>query len=177
MWRDEPKLNSQSWKIQKSNWLSKSLALIHLLKQENVGDWNGWTLALALVIPYNPNWGAKICWLMVREVRSNRFLWKTLWNSLEPFHLHFSLPFKSLKFVINHNQDTTIDGPDSTFLYSKILSRLARGHSPMSHRTAAILPGRISSLTSYWKVQIFCEASIIFRNSSFLFTTCGLQYK
>lgn len=83
MWRDEPKLSSQSWKIQKWNWLSKSLTLIHLLKQENVGDWNGWTLALVLVIPYNKNWGVKICWLMVRDVRGTGFFGKpceTAWN-------------------------------------------------------------------------------------------------
>lgn len=83
MWRDKPKLNSQSWKIQKWNWLSKSPTLIHLLKQENVGDWNGWTLALVLVIPYNKNWGAKIRWLMVREVRGTGFFGKpceTVWN-------------------------------------------------------------------------------------------------
>lgn len=77
VWRDGPKLNSQFWIIQRSNWLSKSLTMIHLLNQENIAVWNGWSLALMLVTLHNPNLDAKVCWLMVREVRRNLFLWKT----------------------------------------------------------------------------------------------------
>lgn len=87
VWKDEPKLNSQSWTNSEVNWLSKSLAPRHLLKWENTGVWDDWNLALMLVIAYNSSLDAQKWWLMVREVRRNWFLWQTLWNSLEPLHL------------------------------------------------------------------------------------------
>lgn len=82
-----------------------------------------------LVILYNPNLDAKECSLIIREVRRNSFLWKSLQNSLEPVHLHFSLPLQSFEIFIKQSHDTTVDVPESTFLYYKGLSHLARGQT------------------------------------------------